>query len=480
MDDGGLRVRAVADENVAVVVVVLVALVGLGVFMTYGAYGQTNERTETTVDTEVTWTSTGQFAHQATVINDTRVFDVGETLENRSAYFRKIAPRLNGSFVYNYTSDSGELTAEASTTLVVRSVADGGQVTQRDYWRIERPLEKTTATLAPGETLRQSFAQNVSRLEREIEQIQTELGTSAGTIETTFVTRVQLDGTRSGQPVETNRTYRLPLTIENDLYRVNDSGPVVERGERTVRDREEVMVPPGPLWRYGGPLALFVGVVGLIGLGYGRYSGLLLVTEREHAYLDYRADRAEFDEWISEARFPAGRVEDADTSIETTSLSGLVDLAIDTDRRVIEVADDESYLVLDGDVVYYYDAPTLSAADDLLEPSDAVASLTDSETDAERASEQARDDEATQEADADGDAQSVFERLRHRADLGSDGASTSDESANDNETVESNSGQSDVDETHSHEKDVGRAGEDDSDADAAGADDDSESDAEET
>ncbi|MFW6435624.1 MAG: DUF5305 domain-containing protein, partial [Halovenus sp.] len=370
MDGGKLRVRAVLDEYLVVIAVVLVALVALGGFLTYGAYGQTDERTETTTTTEVTWSSSGQFTHQATVVNDTRVYEVGETLENRSVYFQKITPRLDGSFVYNYTADSGNLTADTSLRLLARSVSEDDQESQQEYWRIEEPLDRTTTRLSPGEHLRVSFSQNVTRLSQEIEQVQTELGSTIGTTETIVVADVQLNGTRNGEPVETNRTYRLPLELEGDRYRVNDSGPEIEQDERTLREQQSVVVPPGPLWRYGGPLALLAGLLGLVGTAYTRYAGHVPLSEREKAFLAYRTDRNEFDEWITEATFPAERVEEADTRIETTSLSGLVDLAIDSDRRVIEVADRDEYLVLDGDVVYSYDAPTLPSPGDPLEPAD--------------------------------------------------------------------------------------------------------------
>lgn len=392
---GRLRRRAVVGKYLTVVVTVLVALAVLGGFLTYGAYGETDERTETTNSTELAWTSTGQFTHQATVVRDTRVFDVGETLRNRSAYFQQVAPRLNGSFVYNYTADSGNLTAEASLRLLVRSV-DGND---QEYWRIDRPLDQTTAALAPGDSLRLSFSRNITQIQQEIEQVRTELGTTPGTTETTVVADVRLDGTRNGGAVLTDRTYRLPLTIEDSLYRVNDSSPVVEQDERTVREQETVTVVPGPLWRYGGPLALIVGLLGLVGTVSARYTGYVPLSEREREYLAYRTDREEFGEWITEARFPAERVDQAETTIETTSLSGLVDLAIDSDRRVIEVADREEYLVLDDAVCYRYDAPTLEDGSDPLEPSDAT---TADDVPADDSEQSTADDEETTGDSADG------------------------------------------------------------------------------
>lgn len=444
MGDAGLRVRSVADEYYFALVVASVLLVATGGFLVYGAYAETTERTETTVASEVVWTSTGQFTHQATVRNDTRVFEVGETLTNRSAYFRKIAPRMNGSFVYNYTADSGNLTTATSLKMRIRSVAGDG-ASQREYWRIERALDSETRTLEPNETLRLTFSQNVSQIAQEIDRIQSQLGTTAGTVETTFVAAVQLDGTRNGRPVSTNRTYSLPLTIESDLYRMNDSGPVVEQGERPVRNSNTVVVEPGSLWRYGGPLALLVGVVGLFGLAYGRFSKHLPVTEHEREYLSYRTDREEFDEWITEARFPADRVADAETRIETTSLAGLVDLAIDTDRRVIEVADRDHYLVIDGDVVYAYGAPTLEATADPLEPS---ADVTDEEpgSPADRPAvedDTGRDDDsgATPAAESDSEddeaGASIVERLQRQVDFGRRAASDGATAGESDETTDS-------------------------------------------
>ncbi|WP_229121274.1 DUF5305 domain-containing protein [Halapricum desulfuricans] len=375
MGSRGLRVRAAVDRYLGVVVLALAVLVVVGGGVAYDAHTGPDERTETTTEQVVTWNATGQFAHEATVVEDTRVFDAGETLTNRTQYFQRIAPTLEGTFTYDYAASNGSLTANASTALVVRSVTDDGT----EQWRVTEPLDRTERTLAPGETLRMGFEQNVTAVETTVEEIRSELGATVGTTETFFETTVALDGRRNGEPVETTRSYRLPFTIEDGVYRVNDSGPDVQSGERTVLTERTVPVTTGPLRSYGGPLLAIVGLGGLLGVAVSHRRGWLDVGDRERAYLDYRSDRREFDEWITAVDTPPARLADADDRIETATLGGLVDLAIDTDRRVLETPADRYLVVADG-TVYSYDPPSLPRGDDPLAASGGAGGRGDVET----------------------------------------------------------------------------------------------------
>ncbi|QSG06141.1 DUF5305 domain-containing protein [Halapricum desulfuricans] len=360
MDDWGLRVRAVVDRYFSIVALALAVLVVVSGGVAYDAHTGPDERTETTTETVIAWNSTGQFSHEATVIEDTRVFEEGETLTNRSQYFQRIAPTLEGAFVYDYTATNGSVAANASMALVVRSVTEDGT----EQWRVTETLDRTDRTLAPGDPLRLSFEQNVTAVETELQEIRSELGATAGTAETFFEATVRLEGRRGGESVATTRAYQLPLTIEDGLYRVNDTGPVVNEGERTVRDERPVPVTVGPVRAYGGPLLAVLGLAGLTGLVAGRLRGWLEVSERARDYLAYRSERREFDEWITEVERPTDRLADADSRVETTSLAGLVDLAIDTDGRVLETPD-ERYLVFDDGVVYRYEPPDAADHDPL-------------------------------------------------------------------------------------------------------------------
>jgi len=367
MGSRGLRIRATVDRYFGVVVLALAVLVVVGGGIAYDAHTGPDERTETTTERVVVWNATGQFSHEATVVEDTQVFDAGETLTNRSQYFQRIAPTLSGAFTYGYAAPNGSVTANTSVALVVRSVTDDGT----EQWRVTEPLTHTERTLAPDETLRTDFEQNITAVETTVTEIQSELGATVGTTETFFEATVRVDGDRAGERIETTRTYRLPVTIGDGVYRVNASGPDVTDRERTAIEERTVPVTTGPLRSYGGPLLAVVGLGGLVGLAFSRHRDWLAVSERERAYLDYRSDRREFDEWITATDTLPARIADADR-IETATLGGLVDLAIDTDHRVLETPDDR-YLVLADRTAYSYEPPALSQGSDdpLAEPSGA-------------------------------------------------------------------------------------------------------------
>jgi hypothetical protein len=122
----------------------------------------------------------------------------------------------------------------------------------------------------------------------------------------------------------------MSVTRDGGIYRVADSGPTVDSGQQ--REERTVAVAPGPLRAFGGPVLLLVAVGACVGLAAGRRRGALTVTEREREWLAYRDARSEFDEWITTVRVAEP---DRDATIEIESLEGLVDVAIDTDRRVL-------------------------------------------------------------------------------------------------------------------------------------------------
>jgi hypothetical protein len=354
----GLRSRV--ESYFVAVLVVLVVLAGVGGYLTYAAHGQTQTRTETR---EVTsWESTGGFTHSARVVNDTAVYAEGDVLRNRTQYFRQLTPRLDGAFVYRYAaSDGGNLTATASTLLAFRSVeeTEGGNTTE--YWRLEAPIEtRRVAGLSPGEPFRVPFAVNVSAAAQRLDRVDGQFGGTPGEKELRVIARIALSGTRNGRAVESTRTYRLPLSLSSTVYRVASGDPATASGGQT--ERVTVPVEPGPLRAYGGPALAVVGVVAAAGLVAARRRGSLAISEREREWLAYRTARSEFDDWITAARVP--EADRPGSAVAVDSLAGLVDVAIDTDCRVLEDADGTCY-VFGSDRSYTYDPPRPPGEDSL-------------------------------------------------------------------------------------------------------------------
>jgi hypothetical protein len=345
------RIRAVLDSQFAVVATVLVVAALAGAGMTYTAYAQSGTSTAERPGPDTTYT--GDFTHNATVQQSNPVFARGTTLSNRDAYFSRLTPTLDGTFTYRYTaSETGNVTVDGTLTLVIASVDAAGEGSTVEYWRVTRRLDRERASLAPGESLRLSFSENVTQLRNESRRLDRAVGGTPGTIETSVVADIETEGRANGGPVEREQQYELGISPGGSVYQLTDPGPVTNTTQQTRT--VEVASSPGPLRRGGGPALGLLGIGGLLALGTARYRGQLALDERERAHLTYETARSEFDDWITRARLPEDALDGAVVEVET--LEGLVDIAIDSDRRVIEDGDGE-YVVAVEDLVYRYDAP---------------------------------------------------------------------------------------------------------------------------
>ena len=374
------RVRALVEEHFAAAVLVAVALFLVGGYLTYATHVAPGEETEQLEGPG--WTSTGAFTHQAPVTEDTTVFEQGDVLQDRTSYFTQIAPVLGGSFSYGYELDPGpgtagetDLGAAADLTLVVRSVADGTEL-----WRFEEPLAAESAeSLAPGETLTVPFAVNVTELRTRISDIREELGASPGETEVRVVSQLSLTGTRIGEPVDRTQTYELGLDPGESVYRVTADDPVTDSASRTVE--RTVTATYGPVRSVGAPLLLIGGLVALSGLAAGARRDEFEVSAVTRDRMEYQAVAGEFGEWLTRGEIPEAAMDRPRVPVE--SLEGLVDVAVDSNSRVIEDRDRGYCAVLGDDVTYLYEIPAAvtdsgedragSPTDDPLESADAPA-----------------------------------------------------------------------------------------------------------
>ncbi len=308
----------------------------------------TGPDTATEQRTVGTWTTEGELRHGAVVQRDTRAFDAGAVLHNRSVYFSSVTPALNGSYVFRHSGDAEPATVQTDLRLVVRAVTVGED--KSVLWRVsERVASERTASLSPGDEFAVPYEFNVTAQSELAERVRRELGSSRGELQVRLVADTTVSATVAGERFDRERTATLEVTPRGDSYAVSATSAGQRR--EPVTERVAVPVEPDPVARYGGLLAALLGLVGVGLVAYLDRAGRLDVDPETRAAMELARDRDSFAEWISTGRVPpAGD----DRVVTVDSLAGLVDVAIDSDRRVVEDTDSGTFVVLDGGTRYEF------------------------------------------------------------------------------------------------------------------------------
>jgi hypothetical protein len=336
------RARVRLGEHIALAIAVVLVVALVGGWVTYAAHfaPQTDERVVGEVEGD------GEFDYGATVQRDNSVYPTGTRLEDRRHFVTRIAPELNGTYAYRYgASNAADVSVETVLLLHLRAVDDGAV-----YWETTDRLAVERTKGADG-TVTVPFSVNVSALAERSARIEDEMGETPGDVEASLVARTQTTGTTGGRSLAGFETKTLPIETTTGTYRVGDQRASVE-SDPVVVERETVRGDAGPVRAYGGPLGLLAGVFGLLALAVGRRWGRLSPPARVRRRIDERRAREEFDEWITRGRVPGELLEGP--FVEVESLSGLVDVAIDGDDRVIEDVERGAFYVVGGETVYLY------------------------------------------------------------------------------------------------------------------------------
>jgi hypothetical protein len=341
------------------VLLVALALTLAGGYVTYDSHV---DGAETVVEQQTTgtWTVESEFEHGATVTRDTEVFSAGEELSNRSLYFTTASPELDGTYTVSHDNTDGNAAVTSTNlSLVIRAVEErnGNQVV---HWQTRDSLDTLDAVkVKDGETAATTVSVDIPTILNRTETIQNDLGAAPGQTEVLLVADTTIESSVDGEAFTDTRTDRIEIVPGQRVYRVSTT----TAGASSYDATEQVTrtIEPTRLELYGGPVLCVIGLLCMAFLGTARWRGWLAVSDRERARNEFERARDDFDEWISTARIP-----DADdrTPVPTDSLVDLVDIAIDSDRRVLE--DGDRYAVLVDSEIYTYTAPP--AVDPLASP----------------------------------------------------------------------------------------------------------------
>ncbi|MFB6120132.1 MAG: DUF5305 family protein [Halobacteriaceae archaeon] len=330
LSEPSLRLRAflAANGHAVAAVLLLVAAAGIGAAAIAHTAGP-----KTTTVTDVTSEETVAVAvnDSAVVTGETPLWNRSTRLRDRPVYLRGVTPTLT-------LGVRTAVPADRSVTLSQRVVlVTEATVGDELLWSGERTLRSLSTTVTDGAASLDTTL-NVSAYAGGRLAAVRDAAASAATVSSRVEVVTDYDtGANAG-----TLTVTMPLSVSSATYAVGGDGRASRtHGETTAR---EVAVPTD---RNVAPKAA-VGVVALLGA-----VGAVVSRRRWDATtLARRADRAAHAEWISEGSVPPP---DGDTVVEVASLPDLVDVAIDSEKRVVHDAATGEYVVIDGAVRYRYD-----------------------------------------------------------------------------------------------------------------------------
>jgi len=364
-----VKYRSLLGRYAAVIVIIAVMLALAGVYVTYTAQTTSDTITETDQVTTATWTVDSSFDHGAVVQRDTAVLPEGERLTGLPSYFTTLAPHLDGTYQLSNQGDVEDVSGEIDLNVVLQHVAEGDDDEIITYWEERESLD--TEVIEDGEGGHSvDFEFNVTELDERVSDLEDQVGASPGTSEVLLVADTTLVGVVDGQEFVDERTSRLEIEPGAGTYSVeaqpaeSDTHEAIETVENEVPNPDKPSTP----MQAGAALLILLGIVGAGSVGYLTYAGYTQVSDKEREYADFENERDTFDKWISTGKLPDGGEY---TRVELDSLADVVDVAIDSNRRVIESTGDRRLFVtlVDG-TRYEFEPPEQPASKRAADPLD--------------------------------------------------------------------------------------------------------------
>lgn len=269
---------------------------------------------------------------RATVVRSSPLYREGETLEDRSLYVLDAAPDLTLVVEANVPDDR-RVTVGHKLVLTIN-----GEANDEVFWTSRRTLVERESVVRSG-TVETRTTINVSELGDRIERLKRASSGFAW-----FEPELKLETTYETRRYEGTLESAAQLRVTSEAYWVD--GTV--KSSTTEQDTRVRTVRRDPTRVEYGPPAVAGALLVLSGLAVG-------IARRRGWYQDLYTEtditRQRFDDWISAGEFPTASNR---RYVQINDLEGLVDVAIDSDKRAIYDDSFEGYAVVDGDIVYYY------------------------------------------------------------------------------------------------------------------------------
>lgn len=304
-----------------------------GAAWAYMSYSETVYEREQVLD--YSYSFSGAHSLAAYVSEENPLYEPGSELSGMAGYYYAISPRSTVDFDFTFTSTRSDttVTASARTIMTISEVDDDGV----PFWSQTFELSSIDSDGGNSLVLHDDFVIDAQAYDVDIVAIQDALGASPGRISGLLTTYLDLDGAVGSVPFEASERFDVPFTFNEEYYTAIVPAASVPQTQkyyvpRTVARSKTL----SDIY-----LELGVALVALIALV------ALLATGRKEGQ---EVDAAKFKDWISFGAYPSG---DWDKEVYIPHLKDLVDIAIDSHKRVVYDTSKDVFFVIDGRVLYY-------------------------------------------------------------------------------------------------------------------------------
>lgn len=320
-------------------VLLIVAIAGLAGSCGWAYWEYTDHHTETVKTVDYGYTYSGTYSISATVTEENPVYDMGTVLSDMAGYFYAVSPNatVDFSFMFEPTESDASVDVSTETYLMLLEQNDEGVA----FWSKRIPLSSSSGSVEGEGTISDSFVLDAAMLRARIMEIRDSLGASVGRSEGEIVTHLVYDGSIASTTISDDTYLSLPVTFGPDYYAF-DMSSATSSDTKNYYTAEQRQVQ-NTLSDIYVPLAACVAFVlaAIIIAWHGRRSsgGTALMSK--------------YDEWISKGIYPGEKWE---KMVYVSYLGDLVDLAIDTNKRVIYDSAEKMFFVIDDPILYYHSA----------------------------------------------------------------------------------------------------------------------------
>jgi len=325
------RLRLVLGRQWKLLVVVLgvVALAAFGgAAATYGDQPTESRTLETNQQTVVTNSS-----DRATVVGNDSLWAKGTVLEDKPVYI------VNDTPVVETRATTRVRGAEEARVTHVWRLTIRVQTGDEEFYSESRVLANETRR---GTTVTTGTELDVPELTRRVANV-SEKARGAGAVTVTLSLDVNYLTNPDGDGYAGNETYAAPLELGGETFAV--AGPLGGEASHSTSRTTQVTQPRD--WGTIGSL----GFVGLLALALAGAVVSLDPWEIDVDEAQVDLHRTRYEEWISPGVIPMGI---SQQFVELETIEDVVDVAIDTNERVVYDRRRDLYAVISENLVYYF------------------------------------------------------------------------------------------------------------------------------